>query len=84
MYMAGCLVGPFVVTAVSSAGTYSQWNLFYLIPLALGVVNLAATLFAFHEAPRFKRLSGNGQQDAPSRTRSALKEMQKTLASPGV
>lgn len=84
MYMAGCLVGPFAATAVSSAGTYSQWNLFYLIPLGLGLANLSVVLFAFHEALRFKRVSGNRQQDAPSRTQSAVKEMQKTLASPGV
>ncbi|KAL2810354.1 putative MFS transporter [Aspergillus granulosus] len=80
MYMAGCLVGPFVATAVSSAGTHSQWNFFYLIPLGLGVANLALTLFTFHEVIRLKPVARN----APSTTPGAPKEMQKILASPGV
>lgn len=84
MYMAGCLAGPFVATAVSSAGTYSQWNIFYLVPLGLGVANLSLVLFAFHDVLQFRRVYGNGQQDTPSRTWSALEEMQKTLATPSV
>ncbi|KAJ5227960.1 hypothetical protein N7489_008668 [Penicillium chrysogenum] len=41
MYMAGCLVGPFVATGVASANVDSKWYLFYLFPLGVGVVNLA-------------------------------------------
>lgn len=47
MYMAGCLVGPFVATAVASAGAVSRWYLFYIFPLGLGVANLALVLVAF-------------------------------------
>uniref|UniRef100_A0A0D2XKN4 Major facilitator superfamily (MFS) profile domain-containing protein n=1 Tax=Fusarium oxysporum (strain Fo5176) TaxID=660025 RepID=A0A0D2XKN4_FUSOF len=41
MYMAGCLVGPFVATGVASAGSTSRWYLFYTFPLGIGVLNVA-------------------------------------------
>ena len=55
MYMAGCLTGPFVATAVASAGETSQWWLFYLFPLCLGVINLAWVLTAFRDTLTIKR-----------------------------
>lgn len=54
MYMAGCLVGPFVSTAVASAGAVSRWYLFYTFPLGIGVVNLALVLVAFRDTFGFK------------------------------
>ncbi|KAJ0417244.1 major facilitator superfamily domain-containing protein [Aspergillus carlsbadensis] len=82
MYMAGCLVGPFVATAVASS---SGWNLFYLVPLGLGLLNLVLVLYAFYDTLRFKHrpetLEVEGQQ---SNMQNALREMQKTLALPGV
>jgi MFS family permease len=82
MYMAGCLVGPFVATAVASS---SGWNLFYLVPLGLGLLNLALVLFAFYDTLRFKRqLETPAVEGQQSNMRVALKEMQKTLALPGV
>ncbi|KAL7792550.1 MFS general substrate transporter [Trichoderma ceciliae] len=50
MYMAGCLMGPFVSTAVASAGEVSRWYLFYTLPLSLGVANLSLTCVAFRDA----------------------------------
>ncbi|KAK1983947.1 glucose and galactose transporter [Colletotrichum cereale] len=49
LYMAGCLVAPFVATPIASAGRTSRWYLFYIFPLAVGVVNLALTCFAFRD-----------------------------------
>ena len=55
MYMAGCLVGPFVSTAVASVGATSKWYLFYTVPLGIGVANLALVLVAFRDTLRFKK-----------------------------
>ncbi|KAJ5391553.1 hypothetical protein N7509_007043 [Penicillium cosmopolitanum] len=49
MYMAGCLVGPFVATGVASANAQSRWNLFYIFPLGLGVVNFALVGLSFYD-----------------------------------
>lgn len=49
MYMAGCLCGPFVATAVASAGEESHWYLFYCFPLGLGVANLTLVFVAFRD-----------------------------------
>lgn len=49
LYMAGCLVAPFVATPIASAGETSRWYLFYTFPVAIGVVNLALTCFAFRD-----------------------------------
>ncbi|RSL99835.1 hypothetical protein CEP52_009479 [Fusarium oligoseptatum] len=54
MYMAGCFCGPFVATAVSSAGETSRWYLFYCLPLALGVINVILVFYAFRETVGFK------------------------------
>ncbi|KAK1238408.1 hypothetical protein MKX07_006554 [Trichoderma sp. CBMAI-0711] len=57
MYMAGCLVGPFVSTAVASAGEVSRWYLFYTFPLGLGVVNFVLTCVAFRDTLGLHRKS---------------------------
>ncbi|KAJ5421131.1 hypothetical protein N7465_003650 [Penicillium sp. CMV-2018d] len=49
MYMAGCLVGPFVATGVASANADSKWYLFYLFPLGVGVANLAFVGVSFRD-----------------------------------
>lgn len=64
MYMAGCLVGPFVSTAVASAGgqgSRSQWYLFYTFPLGLGVANLALVAVAFRDTLRLHRKAPNAE-----------------------
>ncbi|EXK43682.1 hypothetical protein FOMG_02615 [Fusarium oxysporum f. sp. melonis 26406] len=55
MYMAGCLVGPFVATGVASAGSTSRWYLFYTFPLGIGVLNVAFVVYAFWDTLRLKR-----------------------------
>lgn len=58
MYMAGCLVGPFVSTAIASAGgedARSHWYLFYTFPLAIGVANLALVMVAFRDTTRLHK-----------------------------
>ncbi|KAI8657040.1 MFS domain-containing protein [Fusarium sp. Ph1] len=55
MYMAGCLVGPFVATGVASAGSVSRWYLFYIFPLGIGVLNLVLVSFAFWDTMGIKR-----------------------------
>jgi fucose permease len=55
MYMGGCLIGPFVSTAVASAGGQGSkplWYLFYTFPLGLGVANLALVAVAFGDTLR--------------------------------
>ncbi|KAF5861580.1 hypothetical protein ETB97_012830 [Aspergillus alliaceus] len=85
MYMAGCLAGPFISTAVASAGTQSRWELFYTAPLGLGVVNLVLVVLAFSESVRFKSCTqDNTELSQAEGQKGAMQEIQKTLASPGV
>lgn len=84
MYMAGCLVAPFVSTAVATAGTQSRWELFYTAPLGLGVANFALALVAFRDMIGLKRPTAQGTETPSSRKNSALREMQNTLSTPSV
>ncbi|PYH88516.1 putative MFS transporter [Aspergillus ellipticus CBS 707.79] len=93
MYMAGCLVGPVVATAVASANAPSQWNLFYLAPLGLGVVNLTLVLPAFRDrmtvastqqADTNTDTDTTRQTNAPSKGTRAVEEMKATLRVPAV
>ncbi|PGG97370.1 hypothetical protein AJ80_09710 [Polytolypa hystricis UAMH7299] len=85
MYMAGCLVGPFVSTAIASAD--SRWNLFYLFPLGLAVVNLVLVAVAFRDrmwvskSESYARSPGGRVESGRQR---ALKEMKDTLSAPVV
>ncbi|KAI2733697.1 hypothetical protein CBS147332_712 [Penicillium roqueforti] len=83
MYMAGCLVGPFVATGVASANVDSKWYLFYLFPLGVGVVNLAFVGVSFRDrmaTPTVLRSERGGR----IASNSALKEIKDTLSTPGV
>ncbi|KAH7305840.1 major facilitator superfamily domain-containing protein [Stachybotrys elegans] len=95
MYMAGCLVGPFVATPIASAGEVSQWYLFYIFPLGIGIVNLAWCLVAFRDTVRFHDNKSNanvedaahapaGDDAAASRNKNALTLMKKTIKTPSV
>ncbi|KAL4912233.1 major facilitator superfamily domain-containing protein [Aspergillus aurantiobrunneus] len=85
MYMAGCLVGPFVSTAVASSGSTSLWELFYTAPLGMGVINLILVWVAFREWITMKE-HDRGEASTPSTSRQseAAAEMKKTLVTPGV
>ncbi|KAJ5286316.1 hypothetical protein N7524_001622 [Penicillium chrysogenum] len=82
MYMAGCLVGPFVATGVASANVDSKWYLFYLFPLGVGVVNLAFVGGSFRD--RMAASTVRGKQGNGTASSSALKEIKDTLSTPGV
>lgn len=87
MYMAGCLVGPFVATGVASANADSKWNLFYLFPLGIGVANLALVGLSFHDRmalSKRRQQSANTSNQAESTGKTALKEIKATLSTPGV
>ncbi|KAL3467707.1 major facilitator superfamily domain-containing protein [Aspergillus heterothallicus] len=87
MYMAGCLVAPFVATGVASSGE-SRWHYFYAFPLGLGVVNLILVWVAFREWATLKTSTNNTQSEGVrvrmSRQSEARIEMQKTISSKGV
>ncbi|KAE8154699.1 major facilitator superfamily domain-containing protein, partial [Aspergillus avenaceus] len=81
MYMAGCLAGPFISTAVASAGTRSRWELFYTAPLGFGVINFILVVVAFRETIKFKsHTQGGVQSGQETRQKGAMKEIQQTLA----
>ncbi|RAH53743.1 MFS transporter [Aspergillus piperis CBS 112811] len=90
MYMAGCLVGPLVATAVASANRQSQWNLFYVFPLGLGLINLILVLVAFRDSMSVHHSSEAVQSDDPrasgqnSRGTRAVREIKDTLRVPAV
>ncbi|KAL2851561.1 major facilitator superfamily domain-containing protein [Aspergillus pseudoustus] len=82
MYMAGCLVAPFVATGVASSES-SRWHFFYATPLGLGVLNLLLVWVAFREWATMKQ-SSQSEEATTSRQRDARTEMQKTLSTAGV
>lgn len=69
MYMAGCLVGPLVATAVAAATAApaedsmvkGRWSLFYFFPLALCVGNAALITWAFWGEVGIKRSPSVGE-----------------------
>lgn len=83
--MAGCLVGPFVATAVASANEDSKWNLFYTFPLGIGVINMVIVGVSFHDRMKFppKRkipaTTGTGIE-SESTGRTAWKEIKSILS----
>ncbi|KAJ3521153.1 hypothetical protein NM208_g13423 [Fusarium decemcellulare] len=90
MYMAGCLVGPFVATGVASAGSVSRWYLFYTFPLGIGVINVALVMVAFWDTLRIKRKQPvtertlEADQAPVSRNEDALLLMKETLKNKSV
>ncbi|KAK9858199.1 Sucrose/H+ symporter [Penicillium brevicompactum] len=82
MYMAGCLVGPFVATGIASANTDSMWYLFYAFPLGMGVVNLALLGVCFRDCMAAPAVLRDDREEASSK--SAWKEIKDTLSTPGV
>ncbi|KAM0347610.1 hypothetical protein ACHAPU_004623 [Fusarium lateritium] len=90
MYMAGCLVGPFVATGVASAGSTSRWYLFYIFPLGTGVLNVAFVVYAFWDTLRLKRKQEptertlEADQSPASRNEDAFLLMKETLKNKNV
>ncbi|KAJ5771024.1 uncharacterized protein N7511_003075 [Penicillium nucicola] len=91
MYMAGCLVGPFVATGVASANADSKWFLFYAFPLGIGVANLGLVAVSFWDRmiSAFSLVSGSGSGARGTRRGSnagggGLREIKDTLSISGV
>ncbi|KAK4141532.1 uncharacterized protein C8A04DRAFT_39036 [Dichotomopilus funicola] len=92
MYMAGCLVGPFVATAVASAGMEgeSRWYFFYLFPLGLGLGNLGWVVGAFWDSVGLirKKAGGTGAGgeggEGEGRNDTAAELIKTTLTTPSV
>jgi fucose permease len=88
MYAAGCLVGPFVATAIASANDPSKWNLFYTFPLGMCTINVAITAYAFRHSLTMKRKASSDEEISrealQSRNKGALKEMSETVRLPAV
>jgi fucose permease len=85
MYMAGCLVGPFMATPVASASSSTRWTLFYTAPLSLGCVNLMLASTAFYDLVRARRRRQNAipATSNTSRGQDALSKIRRTLVNPG-
>lgn len=87
MYMAGCLAGPFVATAIASAGLHSRWNLFYIVPSVLSVVNLTFVGICFQDRMTLlmnRSRHSNASGDGVNSGKTASKEIRDTLRSPSV
>lgn len=89
IYMAGCLVGPIIATAIASANANSKWNLFYIVPLGIGIVNLISVGVTFHDrmllSSRRKSRPGTGlTTQRNSARKTAWQEMRTIFAIPGV
>ncbi|GAD96955.1 hypothetical protein PVAR5_5623 [Paecilomyces variotii No. 5] len=87
MYMAGCLAGPFIATAIASRSLQTRWYLFYLVPLGLSVANLAliGTCFRDRLAPLTTTRQGRDNPTEPAISeKTATKEIKDTLRTPSV
>lgn len=91
-YMAGCLLGPFIATAVASASSPSRWYLFYTFPIAISIANVGLITWAFRDSLAFKRTRavssnaelGQTEADTTSRSQDATRLMKMALKSRSV
>lgn len=81
MYALGCLVSPFVATAIASR-TQERWPLFYSFLVGIGSINTVAVCIAFRDSMRIHRKST--ADDSASRSKNATKDIMDTLKSPAV
>lgn len=89
---AGCLTGPFVATAIASAGERTTWYLFYLFPVGICLANLIIISWAFRGTLVIKPKPSSASapdQAIPSdvqgsRNKEALGIMASTLATPSL
>ncbi|KAF2020296.1 MFS general substrate transporter [Aaosphaeria arxii CBS 175.79] len=81
MYALGCLVAPFVATAIASR-IPQQWHLFYTFLVGIGTINAIAVLIAFRDSLKIhKQLAA---EDNTSRSKNATKDIKDTLKNPSV
>jgi fucose permease len=87
MYGFGCLVAPFVATAIASAHVPSRWTLYYTFPLGLSVINLTFVLFSFRESVRMIKSTTSEETlppeetatQASGRNKSAMDELRQMM-----
>ncbi|KAJ5301676.1 hypothetical protein N7508_006539 [Penicillium antarcticum] len=84
MYMAGCLVGPFVATGVASANADSKWSLFYVFPLGIGIANLVTVGVSFSDRMASALSLISGARRERNASGAALREIKDTLSISGV
>jgi fucose permease len=77
MYGFGLLVSPFVATAIAGNGE-RRWELFYLFPLGLSVMNLGLVMVSFWDSVGIVRRSEVDEGET-GRNKNAWKEMRQML-----
>ncbi|KIW81656.1 hypothetical protein Z517_04682 [Fonsecaea pedrosoi CBS 271.37] len=85
MYSLGCLVSPFVATAVASHVPL-KWAYFFIFLLGLGVLNLLAVLYVFSDSLRLlpREQEREQEDDASSHGKDATQKIKETLQTRGV
>lgn len=84
MYALGCLVSPFIATAIA-ARINERWPMFYLFLVGVGVVNTVAVLVAFRDSlSTIPRSASPDGTEGASRGKTASREMVKILKSRSV
>lgn len=89
MYMAGCLVGPFLSTAIAATGTPEQprWFYYYAFPMGLGLINLTWCMVAFRDTLRLRKKvdeSSRASSDQDTAGAKAGDIVKATLKTPSV
>ncbi|KAF2106825.1 major facilitator superfamily domain-containing protein [Lophiotrema nucula] len=82
MWALGCLVSPFVATAIASK-VQDRWTLFYLFPMGIGVFNVAGVLVAFRDSLTIQPRASTEAENS-SRSKTASRDIIETLKSPPV
>jgi len=86
MYALGCLISPFVATAIA-AKVKERWPLFYLYLVGIGIINALAVAVTFRDSlkPRPRATTAENQTSVPaSRSKTANRDIIATLKSPSV
>ncbi|KAF2731977.1 MFS general substrate transporter [Polyplosphaeria fusca] len=88
MYALGCLVSPFVATAIASK-IQDRWPLFYTFLVGIGVVNIIAVLVAFRDSLQINASTAatedaHGTEATTGRAKMASRDILDTLKSPPV
>ncbi|RAR12405.1 MFS general substrate transporter [Stemphylium lycopersici] len=86
MYALGCLISPFVATAIA-ARVQERWPLFYLYLVGIGIINALAVALTFRDSLRLRpRATATEDQTSvlASRSKTANRDIIATLKSPSV
>jgi fucose permease len=86
MYALGCLVSPFVATAVAASGA-GRWPLFYTFLVGLGALNILAVLVTFRDSIKIKTkesIPEVSEGATASRSKTASRDIIEMLKLPAV